>query len=205
MWHSITFTISYWSHRLIPGQCGTLWREPHKSMNAWGDSCEAFGPGHYTSPPSSLLYFSPYHLSPTNTSLPYLTYHQSRQNGIQDDRDFYMFCSMLFSSSAPRTVLAYIQWWIVGLHSMVNSGPPSCTIFTRNEPESPARKSLLMWFSLFLFYFLWYRWFYLQSRSRDTDVENKCMDSKRGRARWKELGGSAWHIYTIDIMYKIDN
>ena len=31
------------------------------------------------------------------------------------------------------------------------------------------------------------------------------MDSKRGRARWKELGGLDGHIYTIDIMYKIDN
>ena len=26
-----------------------------------------------------------------------------------------------------------------------------------------------------------YRWTYLQSRSRHTDVENKCMDIKRGR------------------------
>ena len=24
----------------------------------------------------------------------------------------------------------------------------------------------------------WYRWFYLQSRCKDTDVENKCMDTK---------------------------
>ena len=27
----------------------------------------------------------------------------------------------------------------------------------------------------------WYRWSYLQSRNRDTDVENKCMDTKGGR------------------------
>ena len=26
----------------------------------------------------------------------------------------------------------------------------------------------------------WYRGTYLQSRNRDTDVENKCMDIKRG-------------------------
>ena len=34
----------------------------------------------------------------------------------------------------------------------------------------------------------WYRGTYLQSRNRDTDVENKCMDTKRGEAGWDELG-----------------
>ena len=32
-----------------------------------------------------------------------------------------------------------------------------------------------------------YRWYYLQS-SRDTDVENKCMDSKGGKNREGEIG-----------------
>ena len=53
----------------------------------------------------------------------------------------------------------------------------------------------------------WYRWFYLQSRNRDTDIENKqnkCMDTK-GKGGWDELGDWDWHIYTIDTMYKIDN
>ena len=27
----------------------------------------------------------------------------------------------------------------------------------------------------------WYRWSYLQSRNRDTDIENKCMDTKGER------------------------
>ena len=27
---------------------------------------------------------------------------------------------------------------------------------------------------------VWYRWTYLQSRNRDTDIENKCMDIKWG-------------------------
>ena len=40
----------------------------------------------------------------------------------------------------------------------------------------------------------WYRWSYLQSRNRDTDVENKCMDTKGGRGRWEELGDWDWHI-----------
>ena len=51
----------------------------------------------------------------------------------------------------------------------------------------------------------WYRWSYLQSRNRDTDIENKCMDIKGEREEWEELGDWDWHIYTTDTMYKIDN
>ena len=51
----------------------------------------------------------------------------------------------------------------------------------------------------------WYRWSYLQSRNRDTEVENKYMDTKRGKGREEDLGDWYWHIYIIDIMYKIDN
>ena len=47
----------------------------------------------------------------------------------------------------------------------------------------------------------WYRWSYLQSRNRDTDVENKHMDTKGERAGWNELGDGDWHIYTINTMY----
>ena len=39
----------------------------------------------------------------------------------------------------------------------------------------------------------WYRGTYLQSRNRDTDIENKCMDTKEGRR-----GGTNWEI-GIDI------
>ena len=49
----------------------------------------------------------------------------------------------------------------------------------------------------------WYRWTYLQNRNRDTDVDNKLMDSKGGKDRWDELGDWDWHVYTT--MYKIDN
>ena len=49
----------------------------------------------------------------------------------------------------------------------------------------------------------WHRWTYLQSRNRDTDVENKRMDTKGGREGWDELGDGDWHIYTT--MYKTDN
>ena len=37
----------------------------------------------------------------------------------------------------------------------------------------------------------------------DTGVENKLMDTKRGRWEWDELGDWDWHIYTT--MYKTDN
>ena len=50
----------------------------------------------------------------------------------------------------------------------------------------------------------WYRWSCLQNRNRDTDVENKCMDTKGGRGR-DELGDWDWHIYAIDTMHKIDD
>ena len=34
----------------------------------------------------------------------------------------------------------------------------------------------------------WYRCTYLQSRNIDTDVDDKLMDTKRGREGWDELG-----------------
>ena len=44
----------------------------------------------------------------------------------------------------------------------------------------------------------------LQGRNRDTDVENKHMDTKEGkRGEGYELRDWDWHIYTN--MYKIDN
>lgn len=36
--------------------------------------------------------------------------------------------------------------------------------------------------------------------------KNRCMDTKKGeKAGGNELGDWHWHIYTIDIMYKIDD
>ena len=49
----------------------------------------------------------------------------------------------------------------------------------------------------------WYRWTYLQSRNRDTDIEKKWMDTKEGKGGVGELGDWDWHIYTA--MYKIYN
>ena len=43
-----------------------------------------------------------------------------------------------------------------------------------------------------------YKWSHLQTRNRDTDVENKHMDTKGGSGDWDKLGDWDWHIYTID-------
>ena len=39
-----------------------------------------------------------------------------------------------------------------------------------------------------------YRSIYLQSRNRDTDIENKHMDTKEGKKRWDESGNWDQHI-----------
>ena len=48
----------------------------------------------------------------------------------------------------------------------------------------------------------WYRWTYLQSRNRDTDIENKRMGTKRLRG-----GGMNWEIgidiYTLLIYHYV--
>jgi len=47
----------------------------------------------------------------------------------------------------------------------------------------------------------WNRWSYLQSRNRDTDIENKHMNTKGKRKYIDELGDWDWRIYTT--MYNI--
>ena len=46
----------------------------------------------------------------------------------------------------------------------------------------------------------WCRWSYLQSRNRDTDVENKRMDTKGEGRGWDELGDGDWYICTLLIL-----
>ena len=46
------------------------------------------------------------------------------------------------------------------------------------EPWSPALAQILYPLSH------WYRWSYLQSKNIDTDIENKCMDTKAGSGGW---------------------
>ena len=45
----------------------------------------------------------------------------------------------------------------------------------------------------------WYRLTYLQSRNKDTDVENGCMDTWRGSGG-DELEDWNWHINTVDTV-----
>ena len=40
----------------------------------------------------------------------------------------------------------------------------------------------------------WYRWTGLQGRNRDTDVENKRMETKGGKQEWGGVGGMNWEI-----------
>ena len=51
----------------------------------------------------------------------------------------------------------------------------------------------------------WYGWSYLQSRDRDSDVENKSMDTKGEQGEWHELWDREWHLHITDSVYKIDN
>ena len=44
----------------------------------------------------------------------------------------------------------------------------------------------------------WYRRTYLQSRNRDIDVENKCMDTKERKKGWEELGVGI-DVYTLVV------
>ena len=53
----------------------------------------------------------------------------------------------------------------------------------------------------------WYRWTGLQGRSWDTDLDNKCMDTKGGKPRWGGHGGVLNWATGIDMytVYKIDD
>ena len=42
----------------------------------------------------------------------------------------------------------------------------------------------------------WYRWTYLQGRIRNTDIENRLVDTVWGRRGWDELREQHWHTYT---------
>ena len=49
----------------------------------------------------------------------------------------------------------------------------------------------------------WYRWAQLESRNRDTDAENKCVDTKGREGGQDELENWDWHIHAA--IYKTDN
>ena len=45
--------------------------------------------------------------------------------------------------------------------------------------------------------------YFLQSRNMDTDVENKCLDTKEGKGQWNKSGD--WDLYIYSTLYKTDN
>ena len=49
----------------------------------------------------------------------------------------------------------------------------------------------------------WYRWIYLQSRNRDTEIKNKCLDTTRGKGGmgWIET----WRLASNTTVCRIDN
>ena len=79
-------------------------------------------------------------------------------------------------------------------------GPRDChTEWSKSEREKQISYNIVYMWNLEK----WYIWTYSQSRNRDIDIENKCMDTKGRSGEWDELGDWDWHIYTA--MYKIDN
>ena len=80
------------------------------------------------------------------------------------------------------------------------NGPRDC----HTEWSKSEREKQMSYINAYLWYLeKWYRWTGLQGRNRDTDVENKCMDTKGGKqggGRGDELGDWDWHN-----MYKIDS
>ena len=80
-------------------------------------------------------------------------------------------------------------------------GPRDCHI----EWSKSEREKQILYINAYLWNLeKWYRWSYLQSRNRDTDVEDKCVHTK-GEGGVEELEDCDWYMYTIDTMYKIDN
>ena len=84
--------------------------------------------------------------------------------------------------------------------SLQMDGPRDC----HTEWSKPEREKQILYINAYLWNLeKWFKWTRLKGKNRDTDVENKGMDTKWGKGGWDELGGWDWHIYTN--MYKIGN
>ena len=51
----------------------------------------------------------------------------------------------------------------------------------------------------------WWRWTYLQSRNRVTDIENKLRVTKWGKKGWDGLEDWGWRRHPIGTRYRIDS
>ena len=81
--------------------------------------------------------------------------------------------------------------------------PTLCDPMNRSPPGSSVhgilQARILEWVAI-SFSEKWYRWSYLQKRNRDTDVENKCMDTK---GKGTGVGGNCEigiELYTLLIL-----
>ena len=63
------------------------------------------------------------------------------------------------------------------------------------QSEVRKRKTNIMYQRIYVDSRKSYRWTYLQSKNRDTNIE-WTYGHNRGRGGWNELGDSDWHIYT---------
>ena len=67
-------------------------------------------------------------------------------------------------------------------------GPGECPI----EWSESEREKQILYINAYMWHIeKWYWWTYLQDRNRDTDIENKHMDTKRERG-WEKLGDWDW-------------
>ena len=71
------------------------------------------------------------------------------------------------------------------------------------EWSKPEREKHISYINVYMWNLKMYRWAYLQSRNRDTGIENICMNTEGRRGRWDEMGDWDWHMYTA--MYKIES
>ena len=81
----------------------------------------------------------------------------------------------------------YIQWNITQpqkekkLGHLYVNGPGDCHI----EWSKTKREKRISYINTYMWNLdKWYRWPYLQSKHRDTDIEGKCMDTKQGEGGW---------------------
>ena len=50
----------------------------------------------------------------------------------------------------------------------------------------------------------WYRWTYLQSRNRDTNIDKKCLDTKEGMGSGMNWEGRDWHVCTVSVLSRFN-
>ena len=94
-------------------------------------------------------------------------------------------------------LLSHKKEWNCAIYKDVD-GPRDChTEWSKSGREKQISYNIVYMWNLEK----WYQWVYLQSRNRETDVENGHMDMGEGRG--DELGDWDWHIYTT--IYKIDD